>query len=315
MSSPRPIFLFSLPRAGSTLLQRILAAHSAVATASEPWLLLPLLEAEDLTLHVDGTDYANYLAALDDFRRSLPQGSDAYGEAVRRFALDLYSAASPPGSRYFLDKTPRYHRIAREIMVTFPDARFIFLWRQPLAIAASMMETWSMGRWNLYRFEQDLHGGLTRLAELYREKASDALAISYESLVSDTESEIRRVLVYLDLPFEPGMLKLSSSRQLAGRFGDMVGTIRYSTVNTEPLDKWRAVLGNPLRRRWARKYLDSIDDKDFSTMGYSKEEILRALDAAPLNVSHLATDLVRMSAGRYWRHFALLADTRRRRRN
>ncbi|MEZ4607679.1 MAG: sulfotransferase [Deinococcales bacterium] len=38
-----PLFLFSLPRSGSTLLQRILAAHPDIATLSEPWFILPLI--------------------------------------------------------------------------------------------------------------------------------------------------------------------------------------------------------------------------------------------------------------------------------
>jgi len=38
-----PIFIFSLPRSGSTLMERILATHPAVGTASEPWILLPFL--------------------------------------------------------------------------------------------------------------------------------------------------------------------------------------------------------------------------------------------------------------------------------
>src|SRR5665213_3086127 len=39
----RPIFIFSISRSGSTLLQRVLAAHPEVATVSEPWLLLPFV--------------------------------------------------------------------------------------------------------------------------------------------------------------------------------------------------------------------------------------------------------------------------------
>ena len=38
-----PVFLFSLPRSGSTLVQRLIAGHPQVATTSEPWILLPLL--------------------------------------------------------------------------------------------------------------------------------------------------------------------------------------------------------------------------------------------------------------------------------
>jgi hypothetical protein len=40
---PTPLFLLSLPRSGSTLAQRILAAHGGIATTSEPWILLPYL--------------------------------------------------------------------------------------------------------------------------------------------------------------------------------------------------------------------------------------------------------------------------------
>ncbi|MFV1990599.1 MAG: sulfotransferase, partial [Acidimicrobiales bacterium] len=45
VSEIRPAFLLSLPRSGSTLLQRLLGAHSMVATVAEPWLLIPPLYA------------------------------------------------------------------------------------------------------------------------------------------------------------------------------------------------------------------------------------------------------------------------------
>src|SRR5919107_2181016 len=45
---PTPLFLLSLPRSGSTLAQRILAAHGGIATTSEPWILLPYLYANVL---------------------------------------------------------------------------------------------------------------------------------------------------------------------------------------------------------------------------------------------------------------------------
>src|SRR5688500_15750036 len=64
---PTPLFLLSLPRSGSTLAQRILAAHEAIATASEPWILLPYL----YTLRERGA-YAEYnhrvlVRAVEDF--------------------------------------------------------------------------------------------------------------------------------------------------------------------------------------------------------------------------------------------------------
>jgi hypothetical protein len=45
---PTPIFLLLLPCSGSTLAQRILAAHEGIATTSEPWILLPYLYANVL---------------------------------------------------------------------------------------------------------------------------------------------------------------------------------------------------------------------------------------------------------------------------
>src|SRR5688572_7827725 len=134
----QPIFLFSLPRAGSTLVQRVIASHDDVHTVSEPWLLLPFLYA----LRTDGAR-AEYwheagAEALADFCGALPGGEDEYRAAVRELAERLYSAATPDGPRYFLDKTPHYHVIADEVMRTFPDAKFVFLWRNPLAALASL---------------------------------------------------------------------------------------------------------------------------------------------------------------------------------
>ncbi len=226
----------------------------------------------------------------------------------------MYAAASPDGTTYFLDKTPRYHRIAREIVSSFPDARFVFLWRQPLAVAASMMSTWADGRWNLYRFDEDLRDGLARLASLARELGDGrAVALKYEDLLQDPGKELRRVLDYLQLPFDPDLLAGFANVRLQGSYGDPTGTVRYATVSTEPLDKWKAGFGNPLRRTWARRYLASIDARDLQFMGYSREQLSRDLEAAPLGLDRLLSDAVRMMAGRHWRGLSELAAAHRER--
>ena len=70
----QPVLLLSLPRSGSTLLQRLLGAHSEVATAPEPWVLLPFLYA----LRPDDV-YAEYghrvaVSAVAEFLDRLPDG-------------------------------------------------------------------------------------------------------------------------------------------------------------------------------------------------------------------------------------------------
>ena len=96
---PTPLFLLSLPRSGSTLAQRILAAHQDIATASEPWILLPYL----YTLRERGV-YAEYnhrvlVRAVEDFCEVLPHGRDDYVAEIRELAVRLYRKASPPGTR------------------------------------------------------------------------------------------------------------------------------------------------------------------------------------------------------------------------
>ena len=90
-----PVFIISLPRAGSTLLQRMLGSHPQIATASEPWILLPLLSVD--RPGSAQTDYGFDLSrkALQDFWRLLPNGRAQYVRAVGKLAQSLYDAASP----------------------------------------------------------------------------------------------------------------------------------------------------------------------------------------------------------------------------
>ena len=280
MSDPRegsaaivPVFVFSLPRSGSTLLQRMLATHPAIETASEPWILLPFLYA----LRRKGV-YAEYghrtsIRALEDFASGLPGGERQYIEAVRDLALHLYRERAGAGARYFVDKTPRYHVIAGEILRMFDDARFIFLWRNPLAIVASMIEGWGRGHWNLYEFEVDLYDGLEALV--------DAQRAARERAISERQVEV----------------------QLDGRMGDQTGVRQYSRLSQEPRIKWTKTLGSPLRKAWCRRYLRWIGRERLQAMGYDLDELLRELDAIPTSWRTVPADAIRMLAGRFVRAF------------
>ncbi|MGH3139020.1 MAG: sulfotransferase, partial [Gaiellales bacterium] len=89
--SVRPVFVFSLPRSGSTLLQRMVATHPEIATASEPWILLPQLYALRETGIVAEYGHRTAARAIADFGDSLPGGRDDYLDEVRRSALALYN--------------------------------------------------------------------------------------------------------------------------------------------------------------------------------------------------------------------------------
>lgn len=294
---PGPLFLFSLPRSGSTLAQRILAAHQPIATASEPWVLLPYL----YTLRERGI-YAEYhhqslVLAIQDFCKVLPRGREDYLAEIREFALNLYSKASPNGTQYFLDKTPRYNLIAPEIFATFPDAKYLFLWRNPLAVVASIMETWGNGKWNLHRFKVDLFDGFESLIRTYERHKGEAHAMQYEALITKPEETCDELFRYLDLPFDRSSLELFSGVELRGRMGDATGTNKYKRVSTDSLEGWRRTLDNPVRKAWCRRYLRWIGKDRLAVMGYNLDGLIADLDALPTSYRRIGSDVGRGSWG------------------
>ena len=287
-----PLFIFSLPRAGSTLVQRVLAAHPDVASAAEPWILLPQLYA---LRHPGATaEYEHTWAvdALHDFCKLLPEGQAMYRREMSAFVRRMYEEAGGRGKRYFLDKTPRYHLIVDQIIDLFPDGRFIFLWRNPLAVAASMMQTWAKGRWNLFEYEIDLYQGVHNLIAASERYSDRVLTVRYEDLVTGGEQHWRRIFEYLGLDFTPALLAQFSSVAIGERMGDPTGNKAYAGLSTEPLEKWRRAFRNPLRRRWASRYLRRLGPQRLAAMGYDMQQLQRELASAPHGLEHLASDVV-----------------------
>jgi hypothetical protein len=295
----QPIFLLSLPRSGSTLVQRVLASTPEIATAPEPWFLLPQVYA----LRERGVE-AEYVQvssarAIRGFADRLPNGIDDYHATVRDLALRLYDLAAGNGEgRYFLDKTPRYHLIVDELFELFPDARFVFLWRNPLAVAASIVETWAKGRWAVQRWHVDLFDGVTNLTDGFRAHEDVALSVRFEDLIGDPLNAWPRLFAHLDLPFDPAVLSAFSELRLDGRMGDPTGVDRYRELSTEPLEKWKATMRSPVRKHWARDYLEWIGVERLALMGIDLDELLRELEDVPTRARGSASDLMR---GAYWR--------------
>ena len=275
----------------------MLAAHDDIATTSEPWILLPFL----FSTKEQGA-YAEYshkvmVQAIEDFCRELPCGMDDYFEELRTFALRLYAKAADGEAKYFLDKTPRYHLVVDDVIRLFPDGKFIFLWRNPLAVIASIIETWGQGKWNLYLYKVDLFDGLENLISAYDAHAGQVCGVKYEELLSNPEEEWRRVFAYLELPFDAELLSRFKEVQLSGRMGDPTGVQQYQVLSKEPLEKWKGVLTNPIRKAWCRRYLRWLGSERLATMGYDLQELLRALDSISLGMKFVGADIRRMARG------------------
>lgn len=284
-----PILLLSLPRSGSTLVQRVLAAHDGVATASEPWLLLPLLLPLRDDVPAPGGWQPRIHAALSDFAATLPDGNASYERAVGDAARAIYEQAAA-GAPFYLDKTPPYFLVVDEIVRTLPEARIVVLWRDPLAVLASVVETFCGGRWRPQDYPTSLFGGLERLIDGVRNHGERIHAVRYEDLVGGDEEPWLRLARFLGIEFEPAALERFSEVRLEGAMGDAVGTRAYSHLEAAPTEKWRETICNPLRRLWARRYLEWIGSERLMTMGYDSERLQAELAGAGAGPSHLLAD-------------------------
>jgi hypothetical protein len=279
------------------MVQRVLASHPDISTASEPWVLLPFLYATRETGSFAEYGEVPASRAIRDFVDRLPRGQADYERLLHDFVMGLYNGASGIESTYFLDKTPRYHHVVDDIFRLFPDGKFLFLWRNPLAVTASIVDTWVGGKWSLGRWRQDLFGGLARLIAASEAYADRAYAVRFEALIAHRSEAWRGLFEYLGLTFDPSSLSLPASTDLSGRMGDKVGTQRYRGLSSAPLDKWKRTLAGPLRIRWCKHYLRWIGERRLAVMGYDSDELLRSLDSLPRDHAFVVSDAMRMTYG------------------
>lgn len=259
MSRGAPLFIFSLPRAGSTLVQRLLSQHPQIATTSEPWLLLPLLTMTEPTAGL--ACYSHGLAAqgIGEFIDALPNGRAAFRERLGEFVTDLYAQQCPGGELYFLDKTPRYYLIIDDIAELFPSAKFIFLFRHPLQVIASILDTWAKGTLRrVYEYRVDISHGIPLLAQAAEKYQDRSVLIHYDALVAEPHENLARLFEFLSLPADLSVIDRIAQTQLPGRFGDQTGARQYQSITSASRDKWRVTLASPYRVWLFRRWLSAI---------------------------------------------------------
>jgi predicted Zn-dependent protease len=229
--STAPIFIVGLPRAGSTLLEQILASHSQVEGTRELPLIIRLaMELGDRDEQDKPPAYPHSLARLT--RAELAALAARY--------LEQTHAYRQQGRRFFIDKMgPNFQHVGL-IHLMFPQARIIDARRSALGCCFS-------------NFKQHYHGGawfsyqLEDLGHYYRDYV-DLMAhfdevlpgrihrVRYESLVGDLEGEVRRLLDFCALPFEAQCLRYYETRRA-------VATVSSEQVRrplyTDSLEQWR----------------------------------------------------------------------------
>ena len=197
-----PIFVIGMPRAGSTLVEQILASHSLVEGTRE----LPVVA--NLTKRIA---MSRALVAADVYPKRVLEFDQAERDALGQECLQGIAEYRRTTSPYVIDKRPWNWLDAPFIHLILPQAKFIDIRRAPMAAGFAMFK-------QLLPSDAAFSFDLQHLGHYYRHYVEfmdhlkvampdRILHVSYERLVDDTETEIRRMLEYCGLPFEENCLR------------------------------------------------------------------------------------------------------------
>jgi hypothetical protein len=225
-----PIFIVGLPRSGSTLIEQILASHSQVEGTMELADIAAMaVELEGHNRDAEAPRYPAVLAELsaDDCRRL----GEKYLRDTRAYRSD---------KPYFIDKMPNNFRHIGLIHLILPQAKIIDARREPLACCFSNFK-------QLFASGQEFTYSLADIGGYYRAYVDmmdhwervlpgHILRVRHETLVDDLEAEVRRILAFCGLAFEPSCLEFwKTERSVRTASSEQV----RRPINREGLDHWR----------------------------------------------------------------------------
>jgi tetratricopeptide (TPR) repeat protein len=199
--SERPIFIVGMPRSGSTLVEQILAAHPAVTGAGEIDVLGPIV----------GGMWPGLSA-------STPAGLRAQVRRIGERYLDATAPLAQTGTR-LADKTLANVQLLPLIHVALPNARIIHIRRDDLDTAFSCFATLFADHKVPFSYDLRELGHQYRAYLIMMERWQTCvsperlLEVRYERLVEDFDEEVRRIVAFCGLPWDPSCLAFERVRR------------------------------------------------------------------------------------------------------
>ena len=226
---PDPIFIVGMPRAGSTLLEQILASHSQIdGTLELPDIPRLVHQFRDR----DRAQPPRYPAILTDLTAGeFSQMGEEYIGATR---------VHRRGVPFFIDKMPNNFRDIGFIQLILPNARIIDARREPLACCVgNFRQLFPRGmefKYSLEEIGRYYCAYVTLMDHWDRVLPGKVLRVQHEDVVNDLEGSVRRMLDFLNLPFEPACLEFyKTPRRVRTISSDQV----REPINREGLESWR----------------------------------------------------------------------------
>lgn len=192
----RHVFLIGFPRSGTTLLERVLTSHPDIVALEE-------IDA----LGVAGNALLDTDAGLANLCELKPE--EAIGRRRLYWSSVRQAMGEAIGNRIFVDKMPLHTVALPLISQLFPDARILFALRDPRDVVLSCFRR--RFRINSAMFEfLTLEGAaryydtVMRLAAFARDQFPlNLIEVRHEAVVADFDSEIRKVLDFVGVPWDP----------------------------------------------------------------------------------------------------------------
>jgi hypothetical protein len=282
------IFLIGSPRSGSTLLSRVLGAHSTIFAPEEPHLITPLAHLGYFE-NVDDAPYDPIITrqAARALVRALPGGESQYLDALRAYTDAIYRGLfeanqSTGGTETLvLDKTPAYALSLDFLARLYPEARYIVLTRHPIAIWSSFVDSFFDGDDSVAHAHNPLlERYVPAIARFIRTAKVPMHLIQYENLVKEPEENARNLCTFLAIEYEPGMVDYGSNPDARGEstrgLGDPTNVAKQTRPTTTSLSKWAtAATGRSERVALYQEILARLGDEDLETWGYSRAQLSR----------------------------------------
>jgi len=269
------IFLISLPRSGSTLLQKVLNSHSDIQTKSEPWIMLHPIYA--LRQGGYSAEYNEQLAfkALGIFLQDLPNSEETYIEGLRLMFSHIYKMAlTELKSKYFLDKTPRYYEVIPELYNIFPEAKFVVLLRNPVAVLNSRVRLLNgLNLKSLNICKRDLLNGPNKLLEGIKLLGKKCIVVQYENFVEQPQVELEKLCAYLGITYTSTILNYNSGGTEKWEYGDPQTVYMNSEPNASYKDRWHESIEQPQLWRLYYEYSRRLGDILFEDLGYDYSQM------------------------------------------
>ncbi|MGH6993700.1 MAG: tetratricopeptide repeat-containing sulfotransferase family protein [Caulobacteraceae bacterium] len=226
-----PIFIVGLPRSGSSLVEQILASHASIEGAGE------LAEIQTLADWIGIRTGADGQSGYPEGTSQLPW--EGAGDLGRRY-LEWAAPRRRSGKPRFTDKAPWNFLHIGLIRLILPEAKIVDVRRHPLDCCVSIFRQRFKEGWEFSYDLADLgryyRGYVDFMAHFEAALPGFVHRLSYERLVRNPEEEIRSLLGFVGVRFDPACLKFfDNPRAVATPSSEQV----RRPISTEGLDQWR----------------------------------------------------------------------------